>query len=554
MPAPSSFAMTLKGVADCLVTDGLLPLQTRRDMLSAIKRFSALCSRAPGEIIADPAVIRDLMTKAPWQLAGYSKASWANMRSLITRAMRFAGVKVDRQRRNYKLTVPWDVLLAPLDKRNRDELRRFAGWCSTMGTAPTDVTAQTFDRFLQYMEEQSTQRGPRERVHVARRVWNRVIAIDGSQYPAIPAPPLAAKRALRWCDFPASLQTEVAAYSIRATQTDVFDESHKAIKPVTLAGYLTRLRVMLTAAVGSGVPIDRFTSLDTVIDPAMIKSALEFILAGDELDDRFRQNLHGMVVAALNVSRFLAPDGARRSELRKLEKRVRFVAKGMNAKNKERLRVLMNPAARSKLLRLPLVVAKDMAQVTKSTVRQVQRMQMAVLLDILLHIPMRIKNAAELDMASTISCPVAGLDGKWRISIPANEVKNLVAVDGELGLATSELIKIYVTMFRPRLAKGPSTRLFLGQTGKGKGPSALSKQLARFVKRETGIVIHAHLFRHLAAHLYLMANPGHYEAVRQLLGHKNIETTIRFYSGLETGQAFAAYDELMEQLQAGGGS
>jgi len=56
--------------------------------------------------------------------------------------------------------------------------------------------------------------------------------------------------------------------------------------------------------------------------------------------------------------------------------------------------------------------------------------------------------------------------------------------------------------------------------------------------------------RHLAAHLYLLANPGDYETVRRLLGHKNIETTIRFYEGLLTDDAFARYDGLIEEMRS----
>jgi site-specific recombinase XerC len=105
-------------------------------------------------------------------------------------------------------------------------------------------------------------------------------------------------------------------------------------------------------------------------------------------------------------------------------------------------------------------------------------------------------------------------------------------------------------MFRPVLMKGPSTALFVGQRGARKQSSNLSKQLAGFVRREIGVVIHAHLMRHLAAHLYLLANPGDYETVRRLLGHKNIETTIRFYEGLLTDDAFARYDGLIEEMRS----
>ncbi len=53
-----------------------------------------------------------------------------------------------------------------------------------------------------------------------------------------------------------------------------------------------------------------------------------------------------------------------------------------------------------------------------------------------------------------------------------------------------------------------------------------------------------HLFRHFAGWNYLKAHPGDYETVRQLLGHKSINTTIVFYTGIEVIAAHERYDEL----------
>jgi integrase len=54
--------------------------------------------------------------------------------------------------------------------------------------------------------------------------------------------------------------------------------------------------------------------------------------------------------------------------------------------------------------------------------------------------------------------------------------------------------------------------------------------------------ITVHQFRHLAGYLYLRQVPGGHETIRALLGHKSIETTIRFYAGMETAAAARAYD------------
>jgi len=548
MPAPDAPALTLAGVEDLIMAKHDLPIQTRREMRSRIECFARVCNRNPADIIADPAIIRALADKASWQLAGHSKAYWANVMSILRRALSIAGVRVQRQRRNFKLDASWEALFAPLLRRDRDDLHRFAGWCSTLGIEPTAVDAQTFERFLAFCEECMTQRNPRERAHVARRAWNRAIVCGGAPYTSIPAPVPARKAAMRWPDFPHSLGKEIDVWRARAVADNDFDDDHKPIKPITADNYETRLRVMLSAAVASGVTASHFVSLDRAIEPDLIKRAFGHLRGGNELDDRLKQNLHSMIIACLHIDRYLGNDPERRVALSKLEKKVRFVARGMTPKNNERVTALMQPRARQALLKLPQRVFDELKDVTKPTVRQAQRMQYALQLDILLHLPMRLRNLTELDLASTIAPPIAGTAGRWRISIPKDDVKNKVAVDGELIERPSAIATRFLEVHRPVLAKGHSTRLFLGQSGKAKGGKSLSKDLVQFLKREAGVIVNPHLMRHLAAHLWLAAHPGDYATASKLLGHKKIETTIRFYAGLETEHAVATYSALVEQL------
>jgi integrase len=70
------------------------------------------------------------------------------------------------------------------------------------------------------------------------------------------------------------------------------------------------------------------------------------------------------------------------------------------------------------------------------------------------------------------------------------------------------------------------------------------------VRERIGLDVHLHLFRHIAAKLYLDAHPGQYEVVRRLLGHKQIETTVAFYAGAETAAAVRHYDDhILERRQ-----
>ena len=56
-----------------------------------------------------------------------------------------------------------------------------------------------------------------------------------------------------------------------------------------------------------------------------------------------------------------------------------------------------------------------------------------------------------------------------------------------------------------------------------------------------------HQFRHAAAAIILKNNPGNYELVRRVLGHRNQQTTISFYCGLETTQASIIFGDLIQE-------
>ena len=58
----------------------------------------------------------------------------------------------------------------------------------------------------------------------------------------------------------------------------------------------------------------------------------------------------------------------------------------------------------------------------------------------------------------------------------------------------------------------------------------------------------AHQFRHAAGAIILQRRPGEYELVRRLLGHRNVQTTINCYIGLENIQAAEIFSQIVMEL------
>jgi site-specific recombinase XerD len=111
------------------------------------------------------------------------------------------------------------------------------------------------------------------------------------------------------------------------------------------------------------------------------------------------------------------------------------------------------------------------------------------------------------------------------------------------------LIDEYIHKFRSTLLRGSNELwLFPGETGGCKTAKTLSEQITERVEDATGLCITAHQFRHAAAAMWLKHKPGDCETVRRMLGHRNIQTTIKFDCGLETTQANAMFGNMVRKL------
>jgi integrase len=135
------------------------------------------------------------------------------------------------------------------------------------------------------------------------------------------------------------------------------------------------------------------------------------------------------------------------------------------------------------------------------------------------------------------------------IVVEPEAVKNSEPLDYPLPPQTVELIERYLQEFRPRLAPAGSTALFPGRGGGPKVAAGLAEQIFDTIHSYTAMRINPHLFRHIAAKLYLDANPGGYEVVRRVLGQRSINTTVRFYTVLETAQAVRHFDATILRLR-----
>ena len=80
-----------------------------------------------------------------------------------------------------------------------------------------------------------------------------------------------------------------------------------------------------------------------------------------------------------------------------------------------------------------------------------------------------------------------------------------------------------------------------------KGKITFSGQITHRIFKRTGLRITAHQFRHAAGALILQKNPGNYELVRLMLGHRDVQTTIRCYAGLKEIEAARIFGKIIRR-------
>ena len=136
-----------------------------------------------------------------------------------------------------------------------------------------------------------------------------------------------------------------------------------------------------------------------------------------------------------------------------------------------------------------------------------------------------------------------------RWSFPYYDVKNRIKLEFPLDEHLTALIEEYVHDHRAALLRGCNELwLFPGEKRRPQDPvDVLRSRSPQAVLKATGLRLTAHQFRHAAAALMLQARPGNYEWVRRVLGHKNIQTTINFYVGLETTQATERFGKIVRK-------
>jgi integrase len=217
---------------------------------------------------------------------------------------------------------------------------------------------------------------------------------------------------------------------------------------------------------------------------------------------------------------------------------------GLTEKNIALIRQVLTPGVWSRVVKLPLAMMAE-AHREHAPVRAAVTAQLAAAIAILSVAPVRLANLAAIKLGTNLIKPDGPGSDYWLV-FPDYDVKNRIKLDYPLPEYVTQVIDEYVHNFRPTLMRGTNEDwLFPGQRRGPKGKICLSGQITDRIWKETGVRLTTHQFRHAAGAIILMKRPGEYELVRQILGHRSVQTTIKAYIGLENIRASEIFSKLV---------
>jgi len=219
---------------------------------------------------------------------------------------------------------------------------------------------------------------------------------------------------------------------------------------------------------------------------------------------------------------------------------------GLTEKNMAVIRQVLSSDAWRLVVRLPWQLMREANAIRdRAPVKAAGLAQLAIAIGILTVFPIRLGNLGAICIGDNLIRP-GGPETPYWLVFSRYDVKNRIQLETVFDADLTELIDDYIQNHLHVLLRGSNEPwLFPGVNGDHKGLATLSSQITKRIQKATGLRITVHQFRHAAAALILRVKPGNYEFVRRILGHRNIQTTINFYIGLETAQATQEFGEMI---------
>lgn len=547
---PITKPTTFADLANYVMLRADVSLESRRSIKSNINVFCKI-DGIPAQLSPlDVENTRTRMAKANPGAYGITQGNWSKIRSGVWRAYELAGFNVLRGT-GLELSGELAELFMPLTRFERAGLTPLIKFLIENGLDISAFGQTHVPIFREWLK-----------AHYTRSNWQRAFkrALDQltllqTGYPKAWPPNQVVVEFEKeewvkpWSEMPrAKSELDLHLAYLRQRKPKRYGGKRRKFSESYLSartGYVQRLASAAALRLGSD-PAD-FT-LEYLTRPDVVQAAVDFycLRGGFEENGNVAQMVvHALAIARHSVNRVKEDMDALKDILGDV-----LPPKGAAEKNRKLLEKFRDAALRERFVEFPRrLIEKLLRKKGALTPRDVSDGQLAFLAALLMKVPLRISEVVQLEFGVTLHDHGTGNSRHVAVDIPANQVKNNFERRFIFGSRLIRLFDIYLKHFR--CDQTDNKFLFPNKYLEARSGDHLSRKLAALTSREIGVRMTAHQWRHVVGYLFLLENPGEYDSVRQLLGHRSLVTTIRYYAFMLNDDAVdkldATIDKLMDQ-------
>jgi integrase len=482
---------------------------------------------------------------------GVTAKTVANHKSNAAAALRWFGKEYSVPSRGVALSAEWATLRDGIgDRGRRARIYGLMRYCSGRSLMPDAVDDAVVADYLRYRAETTSLAAGSAAHRSIAGAWNA----SAGENPAWPArrltePPVRPQEAPAWEAFPAGLRSDVDKYlaGLGKIRRGPDGRRSRPCSPKAIRTRRAELVAMARMAVKIGTPIENLKSLAALVHPDVAEPVLDAYWKKNGVEPKvYTIDLAWKLLSLARQTGLNEAAIERLDDIRASLEEHRHG--GLTGKNLALIRQVLTEGIWSEVVSLPnALMQQARADQAHAPIKAAVTAQLAVAIAILSFAPVRLANLVSIELGKNLIKP-GGPDSPFWLIFPHYDVKNRVNLEFAFDEAVTGLIDEYVHEFRPTLVRGANAVwLFPGVAGKSKTANMFSTQITERIQKATGVRMTVHQFRHACAAIYLKHRPGEYETVKRLLGHRNIQTTINFYCGLETTQANEAFGEIIRK-------
>lgn len=537
-----NLADALVALAEARLTD----IQ-KRDTRSAVMTFCKALGLSPNEVPASNKYIRRKLESISYIALGYSKGRWGNVKTGVARAVGLVG-KSYPSRNTTPLLPKWAALLKMLPASLKRKVSAGARYLSGLGVDADAVSLSDLHSYRDTILNDRMRANAEQAWDHFLWGWNFAVVQFPDKWPQITIPRDEKREVYVYpfAYFPPSFEADVNAYADRMRNVNLDDDGPvRPSRPATIATRTRQLRAAASVLARSGVDPATITNIARLVEVDNFKLILHFHM--ERAGGKTSAGVAQIASCLRNVARhYIKVDDEHDRKMSALCKRVSVQTGGLTAKNRERLRPFDDAELVRQFLCLPDTIRQQVERDKRAPAQKAVLAQVAAAIALLQATPIRKANLCAIDIHRHLKAQRKGV----HLVISESETKNRHPVDFNIPEYALNILRWYMAEYRPHLMREPTDALFPGRNGKHKTAHTLGVQIKDTVFEFTGHTFNVHLFRHFAGKVFLDQQPGNYEVVRQVLGHKRLDTTTGFYSGAEAKRASAMFNDVVDTLRA----